>query len=117
MKTVGKLIFEKLTANAGFNAVMGSRLYPVIGLSDVKTPFSVYRLRQAPGSLDVDEFDVTVFSFFEANKATEAMDFNDEMVDFFKDSDEFFYVSSEIDYMDENQQVILMFNLKIFKNE
>jgi|SRR5690554_4764211 len=115
MKTVGSIIFAALTNNSDFTAVMSKRLYPVIGLSDVKTPYAVYRIRQMPASMNADEFDVAVFGFFEANKATEAMAFNDKMVEFFKDSNDFFYISSEIDYIDENQQIIIMFNLKITK--
>lgn len=112
MKTVGQQIFTSLTNNATFTAVMGNRLYPVIALSTAKTPFSVYRLRQTPVSIDGDEFDVTIFSFFDANAASEAMAFNDDMVRFFKNIDLFYYISSEIDYIDENQQIVLMFNLK-----
>src|SRR5690554_2435743 len=105
MKIVGKKIYDQLTSSSDFLAVMDKRVFPVVGLSNVQTPFAVYRLRQSPVSVDGDEFDVAVFGFFDANKATEAMDFNDKMVAFFKDSDDFVYVSSEIDYMDENQQI------------
>lgn len=113
MKIAGKRIFDALTGLTDFTSVMSHRLYPVLAVSNVATPFSVYRLRQYPLSKDGGEFDVVLLSVFDANKATEAMDFNDKMVSSFEALEDFEFVSSEIDYVDENQQIVLMFNLKL----
>lgn len=112
MEEIGKQLFDILTKNVDFKSVMVKRLFPVIAAGDVKTPYSVYRLRQFPQSSDGDVFDISLLSVFAENKATEAMRFNDKIVEFFKNCDEFAFVSSEVDYMDETKQILIAFNLK-----
>lgn len=112
MESVAKKLFELLTNNGDFTAIMGTRLYPIIAPSTVTAPFSIYRLREVPVSIDGDNYDIWLLSYFELNKATEAMQFNDKIVEFFKDNGQFQFQFSEIDFVDETQQIVVMFNLK-----
>lgn len=112
MKKESERLFQWLTNQDKFSLVMANRLYPVVALGDVPFPFSVYQIRETALSKEGDEHNFLLTCYFNPNQALEAMTFNDGITELIKESDQYEFIMSDIDYLDKNQSIVLTINFK-----
>ncbi|MBF05025.1 MAG: hypothetical protein CMP76_17245 [Flavobacterium sp.] len=112
MEQVSTEIYNYFNSLSVFTDVMGDRIFPLIALEETDFPFSIYKIEQQRGlSKDADGFDVTLFAYFGPQNYKEAVAFNDAVRQQL-DSSRYQYLDSSIDFIDENQSIVLVLTFK-----
>ncbi len=107
-----ELLYSFFTSNIGFTSVMEDKLFPIIAPEETVSPFATYRIGGKEGvSKDADEYNATLFFWFDENQYNEALQFTDQMIELVKASQNLEFVSSSIDYIEENDSYAGIINL------
>ena len=78
MKELSIDIVAYLQGQTQITDIVAERIYAVIGPENVVFPFVTFTINeQTPLTKESDEFDVTLFLWFDENKYDDAMDFTD----------------------------------------
>ena len=114
MKEVSEEIYSYFSNLPAFTSVMGESLFPLVALEETQFPFCVYAIQQQSGlSKDGSSFEVIMSAYFNAENYLEATNFNDAMVlDFKNNANPFDYQDSSIDFLQDNQSIILTITFK-----
>ncbi len=77
---IGKYIYSRLTANATFTALVGTKVYPIAAPQETAPPFAVYSVSITPatfhkgGAATKDNYSVTLRIFYPPGQTTDAYD-------------------------------------------
>lgn len=105
MLDISRELFEVLSQNEIFTSVVQKRIFPVVAGEGVEYPFSIYTLQQEPLSIDGDEYNISLHTYFSPNKISEAMNFADQAKEVIQDC--YQWEGSGIDFIDKDQSIVV----------
>lgn len=115
MKQLSEEIFNYFSSLTAFTSVMDNRLFPLVANEGTLFPFCNYKIEQQTGvTKDAGySFDVSLFAYFKPEKYAEATEFNDAIVqELQSDESPFDYQDSSIEYIEENQSIVVLISFK-----
>lgn len=112
MYKVSKVIFSELSNAPVFKDVVEKRIFPVVAGEGVAYPFAVYTISEEGSTKDGGGYNVWLNVYFQPNKISEALQLADDAKDYLEEN--FVYLGSGIDFIEKDQSIVVMFNLKMF---
>lgn len=97
MKEAGKELVSYLNSKTEFTETMTSRIFPLIGPSDVVFPFAIYGMYRSSFSKDGDEITFTLTVYFKTDKYDDCVDFMDKIKP---------VISEKYDWQDDTIEVL-----------
>lgn len=108
-------IVSFLGSQTPFTSVMATKIFPVVALPGTEAPFATYRINEeTPLTKDGDQSNLTVFFWFGPTKYKDCISFTDAMKEIFKNSSDYEWVSSSVDYIEENASFVGIINLNTY---
>jgi hypothetical protein len=115
MEEISQDIYSFFTTATAFTDFVGTKLYPVVGNVETEVPFAVYRISQQQGiTKDMSQFNVNLTGYFDPNEYDTCVQFLDAVTNLVKNST-FSWVSSEVNFIEDNQSFSATVNFIIEK--
>ena len=101
-----------LKSKTEFTSVMQQKIYPIVALPGTNVPFATYRINEeTPFTKEATQANLTVFFWFDPNKYKDCVEFTDAMKTIFENESPYNWLSSSVDYIEENNSFAGIINL------
>lgn len=115
MKQISEELITFFSSLTPFTSVMNDRLFPLVANEGTDFPFSIYKIEQQTGiTKDAGYgYAISLFAYFLPENYEEAVDFNDAIVSLLESTSSIYdYIDSSIDYIEENQSIVVLISFK-----
>lgn len=113
MEELSKEVVAYLEAQSQITAIVGDKIYAVIAPEDVEFPFVVFTINDRSFlTKEQDEFDVTVFLWFDENQYSQAMQFTDTVTEVTKNKNNWDWQNSTFQFIEDNISYCGIINFK-----
>ena len=112
MLVVSEKIKTFFTAQSAFTAAMGTKIFPVFASENTGLPFATYMVDRVEfKSKDADQYDVTVYFWFDQNNYNAMAEFMDDILPAIKN--EFDWQGSTMDFIEDSKAYVGIINFLI----
>lgn len=88
MKEVARQLYNALSNYAALNAVVGTKIYPMLANEKVQPPFCLYGIENSnPITKEANEYNIYISVYFEPNNTLEATEMCDVLIAFAEEND------------------------------
>ncbi len=113
MYELSQQIIAYFTGKTAFTDIVSNNIYAVIAPEEQSFPFVSFLInQQAPLSRDGDEFNVTLFLWFDENKYDELLQFIDTVTQLVKENKNWNWEDSSFQLFEENISYFGIINFK-----